>query len=157
MSDQQQLTLVKSIELDLLHKDVYGVSRGPRLLGPLLSLLYINDIKSVIQNLYCHLYPDDTIMIQSSSDQDTLILSLQREFINIENWQIINKMTFNTKKTKAVIFGNQAALKNLDKRTVNYLEILLSRKENLNNLECFLIKKNAVGLPNQKHHPKGKL
>ena len=29
---------------------------------------YINDIKSVIQNSYCHLYADDTIILKSASD-----------------------------------------------------------------------------------------
>ena len=48
LTDRQQLTLVNNIMSDLLHEDVYGVPQG-FCLGPLLFLLYIDDIKSVIQ------------------------------------------------------------------------------------------------------------
>ena len=66
--------------------------------GPLLFLLYINDVKSVIQNSYCHLYADDTIIIKSASDPDSLMSNLERELLNVDQWLSINKMTVNTKK-----------------------------------------------------------
>ena len=42
-------------------------------LGQFLSLLYIDDIKSVIQNAYCHLYADDTIILKGASDPDKTV------------------------------------------------------------------------------------
>ena len=89
-------------------------------LGPLLFLLYINDIKSVIQNAYCHLYADDTIILKSASDPDSLISSLERELLNVDQWLSINKMTVNTKKTEVIFFGNKPRLKKLDNKTVKY-------------------------------------
>ena len=59
----------------MLQEDGYGVLQGS-VLGPLLFLLYINDIKAVMENSYCHLYADDTILIQSAFDPDSLIESL---------------------------------------------------------------------------------
>ena len=81
---------------DLLHEDVYGVSRDS-VLGPLLFLLYTDDIKSVIQNAYCHLYADDTIILKSSSDPDSLIESLKKELSNVDHWISINKVKINKK------------------------------------------------------------
>ena len=62
--------------------------------------IYIDNIKSVIKNAYCHLYTDDTIILICASDPDSLIASLERELSNVDHWLSINKMTINTKKLR---------------------------------------------------------
>ena len=95
------------------------------MLGSLLFLLYINHIKSVIQNSYCHLYGDDAIILKSASDQDSLISSLERELFNVDQWLSMNKMTVNTKDMEVIFFG----LKKLDNKTVKYLGTPLECKK----------------------------
>ena len=132
LTDRQQLTLVNNIMSDLLYEDVYGVSQGS-VLGPLLFLLYIDDIKSVIQNAYCHLYTDDTIILNGVSDPGSLIES---------HWLSINKMTFNTQKAEVIFFGrNKAHLRKLNNKLSGIW--ILHSKENIksNILEYFLLRK----------------
>ena len=128
LTDRQQLTLVNNIMSDLLHEDVYSVPKGS-VLGPLLFLLYIDDIKSVIQNAYCHLYADDTIILKGASDPESLIESPERQLSNVGHWLSINKMTINTKKTEVIFFGNKVHLKKLGNKTVSYLDTPLKIKD----------------------------
>ena len=64
MTDRQQLTFLINIMPDMLHEDVYSF-----VLGPLFCVLYIGDIKSVIQNTYFHFYADDTLILKCASDK----------------------------------------------------------------------------------------
>ena len=79
--DREQLNLVSNIISDLLHEDVYGVPQGS-VLGPLLFLLYVDGIKCVTENAYCHLYADD-----NSKRFTPKTASLER---NIDHWLSIN-------------------------------------------------------------------
>ena len=80
-------------------------------LGPLLFPFYVNEIKSVIKNSYCHLYADDTIIIQSASDPDTLISGLERKLENVDIWLNISKITINTKQTEFIFLGRESQVK----------------------------------------------
>ena len=103
----------------------------------------IDDIKSVIQNVYCHLYAYDTIILNGPSDPDSLIASLERELRNVDHWLSINKMPINTKKTEVIFFGNKAHLTKLDKKNCQVFGYILHLKEKIksNILESFLMKK----------------
>ena len=83
----------------------------------------------MLDNSYCHLYADDTIIIQSATDPDSLISSLETELISINKWLSLNKMTINTDKTECLFFGNQSNLQKIGDKTISYLDTPLKRKE----------------------------
>ena len=79
-----QLTLINNTE-SLLQEDVYGIPQGS-VLGLLLFLLYIDDLKSVFKLGYHHLYANDTIITISHEKLDTLTSQVETELSHIDLW-----------------------------------------------------------------------
>ena len=126
LKDRMQLTLINNTESDLLQEDVYGVLQGS-VLGPF--LLYIDDLKAVIKLGYHHLYADDTIIIISHENLNTLTSQVETKLSHIDLWLKNNKMTINTDKTETIFFGNHSQLNKVENKTVNYMSIPLKKSE----------------------------
>jgi exonuclease III len=108
LSERQQLVSIDGILSDLVCEMAYGVPQGS-VLGPLLFLLYINDISSIV-HMYHHLYADDTIIVHSADNPETLKLQLEIQLKKVEEWLKLNKLTINTKKCEILYFGNKRKL-----------------------------------------------
>ena len=80
-----------------------GVSQVS-IMGPLLFLLYINDLPTFINNIKMIMYADDTTLycnIESRKNcEDTII----NELSNIHQWLSSNKLSLNIKNTKFRVF-----------------------------------------------------
>ena len=80
-----------------------GVPQGS-ILGPLLFIIYVNDICNVSDLLYKILYADDTCVVAHGHNLDDLIDTLNTELCNLNAWLLCNKLTLNTKKTYYMVF-----------------------------------------------------
>ena len=67
------------------------------ILGPLLLLLYINDLPNVSNNITFLQYADDTAIFFESDTANKLQLLIESESLHICNWLMANKLTLNTK------------------------------------------------------------
>ena len=110
LTNRQQRTMINNVYSDY-GKIECGVPQGS-ILGPLLFLVYINDLRNCLNHSKSFLYADDTVLIESCCDIYTSHLNLQADLDNIANWCKGNKLTINTKKTKSMLFGSNKKLKN---------------------------------------------
>lgn len=81
-----------------------GVPQGS-ILGPLLFLLYINDMSETSKLLYFILFADDTNILYSNRDIWQLMKIVNCELLILSDWFKANKLSLNIKKTNFMLFG----------------------------------------------------
>ena len=84
-----------------------GVPQGS-VLGPLLFLIYVNDMKSILQHSKHYLYADDTVIYCSGDNVEDVVNKLQTDLTRYETWCKGNKLTVNTKKSNFVVYGTKS-------------------------------------------------
>ena len=105
-------------DFDGIHSNTAYISTGvPQgsILGPLLFIIYMNDIHMASQNFNVILYADDTNLISplcsfnssfhiNKESIDHVSDQINTKLGNIQEWLNINKLSLNVKKTKFMIF-----------------------------------------------------
>ena len=76
-------------------------------LGPLLFLLYINDLALVSPKLVAILFADDSSFFCTGKDLPSLIETVNSELTIIVSWLNVNKMSLNIEKTSYMIFRSR--------------------------------------------------
>lgn len=80
-----------------------GVPQGS-ILGPLLFLLFINDLPLTLRHTDCLLYADDTTIYSSHKSIAVLLQNLNVDLKNVSDWCSRNCLHINPTKTTFVIF-----------------------------------------------------
>ncbi|XP_071133192.1 uncharacterized protein [Mytilus edulis] len=100
-----------------------GVPQGS-VLGPLLFIIYINDIAEQLTSL-CRLFADDTSFSYSGHDEELIQSVVSRDLRQLDEWSRKWLMSFNPEKTEIMMFSNNE-IQNLN-FTMNNKEIPIVR------------------------------
>ena len=117
-----------------------GLPQGS-ILGPLLFLIYINDM-NISLSCRLSLYADDSALLFAHRDATVIADRLSIELSSCKKWLVDNRLSLHVGKTESLLFGSKRRLKGGDFRvfcdgipverrfTVKYLGVLLD--ENVN-------------------------
>ena len=136
-----------------------GVPQGS-VLGPLLFLIYINDLCNAIEHSLTSLFADDTSLVYSDKSLITIEEKINADLQNLFVWLCANKISLNVAKTKILLFRNvhkqikhnlQFSINNIPLKlseSVKYLGVTLDHflnwKINTNNLCSKLSGANGI-------------
>jgi hypothetical protein len=109
LSNRMQYVCYDNVKSDML-KITCGVPQGS-ILGPLLFIIYMNDIKCASNIFNFIMYADDTaVYTVLNTSEDRYEEQLNSELELISNWLKVNRLSLNVTKTKAMLFHSTQRL-----------------------------------------------
>ena len=107
-----------------------GVPQGS-ILGPLLFLIYINDLSSIIGIATTRMYADDTNLTFTACNIPELQEQMSVDIQCLKNWLIANKLTLNVIKTEFMLVGSRQRIATMTENTNTFLNGI-----SLNRVNC---------------------
>ena len=92
-----------------------GVPQGSTI-GPLLFIIFFNDITDVLENSKIIKYADDTVLYVDDKEVNTIQAKLNKDIDAVADWLDENELIINLKKgkTESLLFGTAKKLANLN-------------------------------------------
>ena len=100
----------------------YGTPQGS-CLGPLIFLIFVNDLHLHLQYSECVQFADDTTLVFAHQNLKYLHFSIESDLITIQDWFSENKLTLNVEKSSYLLYHNQKQLVSNFKIKLNGVEI----------------------------------
>ena len=112
LENRKQYVLYNNVKSDI-QEISYGVPQGS-VLGPLLFILYSNDVPNCLENSKCILFADDTTVYISGHSRDILYSDMKSDLDKLIEWFRANKLSLNIQKTDYVLFRPTEKMKMID-------------------------------------------
>ena len=115
LNNREQVCVVNG-KTSSAKKIMCGVPQGS-ILGPLLFLLYINDLPECLDKTSPYLYADDTQILSSANDIEELTENLNKDLKKLSEWLDRNKLQHHPTKTKLMFTGSKHNIDSLNCNT----------------------------------------
>ena len=112
LTNRKQQVTINNSKSDFKHISC-GVPQGS-ILGPLLFLLFINDLPLYTSNVFTDLYADDTTLYDIQYSMEQIEKNLQTALNKLHIWCRSNGMSLNSSKTKVMLVTTNQKRQRLD-------------------------------------------
>jgi len=102
---RKQYVCVNGCDSSLLSVQT-GVPQGS-VLGPILFLIYINDMSRSSDRLQFVHFADDTTVCSSGNDIDVLVADINSQLSNVYSWLCSNRLSLNIRKSSCMLISNK--------------------------------------------------
>ena len=102
LSNRSQFVSILGYESKTLPQP-HGVPQGS-VLGPLLFLIYLNDLNKAIKHSRVYHFADDTNLLNVSSSPKQMQKRINLDLKQLYHWLLANKISLNCSKTELIIF-----------------------------------------------------
>ena len=154
LTDQALLVSIENKYLNI-SKIFCGVPQGS-IFGPLLFLIYVNDMKQAVSSDLL-LYADESCLVFQRKHATKIEKHLNNDFSKLCEWFLDNKLSihFAEYKTKAILFGSKRKLRKVGELNITYQDIDIKQNSQVTYLGCILDKTMSgepIGLQNCKEN-----
>jgi hypothetical protein len=105
-----------------------GVPQGS-ILGPILFLIFVNDLTQFSGLSNCNLFADDALFYVTCKDVKSVEIALQEAIDNVSEWYKCNKLTLNVKKSNIMVIHRKKQIN--DNINVSVNGTVLAQIENV--------------------------
>ena len=126
LSCRKQFCRVNGVASDTKDIEV-GVPQGS-CLGPLLFLIYINDLPQAVQGSTVSMYADDTSLCHQPNDITQLNKAINNDLRHLDTWLQGNKLSLNVAKTHSMLITTKQKRNILQEKNLN-LELNIRESE----------------------------
>jgi hypothetical protein len=113
-----------------------GVPQGS-ILGPLLFLIYVNDMAAVVRNKIL-LYADDTGILVAGKHISEIESILSSDLVLISEWLVDNKLSLHLGKTESILFGSKPKLRSNSQLNVSCNDVSITPSSSVKYLGAVL-------------------